>query len=95
MNSCEQDSRFVPTCVNGEDAWGEFVESDETGFDLAEFVQFDAVEAVGTFVTARVVLRVTKVELNGTLKNVNNYLNTNIYSYFETSVACIINILQS
>ncbi len=27
------------------------------------------------------------------LKNVNNYLNTNIYSSLETSVACIINVL--
>ncbi len=26
------------------------------------------------------------------LKNLNNYLNTNIYSYLETSVACTINV---
>ncbi len=26
------------------------------------------------------------------LKNVNNCLNTNIYSYFETPVACTINM---
>jgi len=31
--------------------------------------------------------RTTDVKMNGTasLKNVNNYLNTNIYSYLETS----------
>ncbi len=27
-----------------------------------------------------------------TFENVNNHLNTNIYSYLETSVACTINI---
>jgi hypothetical protein len=30
-----------------------------------------------------------------TLKNVNNHFNTNIYSFLETSVACIIKVLRS
>jgi hypothetical protein len=30
-----------------------------------------------------------------TLKNVNNYLNTNLYSYFETSSVNFTNILQA
>ncbi len=42
-------------------------------------------------------LGLNEEKFNGTtcFKNVNNCLNTNIYSYLETSVACIITLFRS